>query len=225
MYFQEQSENKESPSSSELWISIADSSFVFRHFEDEWNDWPYPHTMEHILSGSLKWPEPKERMDDTDISSLKKVIENSEFILERMIYTTLTEDDLFYDRSMEIFDLQKEDDLSFNKLYTKLCQKEEDFLFPVRPETAKSPKNFYETHRSNFIILKAPESKWPNFKVQLNTEVLTLSWARFPRKWSRHSDGTDVVCGGVPEKTVMGFNRKNEKHKSIPEILSVLKKG
>ncbi len=221
MHFQEQSENKESPSSSELWISIAESSFVFRHFEDEWNDWPYPHTMEHILSGSLKWTEPKERMEGMDILSLKKVIENSEFILERMIYTTLTEDDLFYERSMEIFDLQKEDDLSFNKLYTKLCQKEEDFLFPVRPEIAKSPTDFHETYPSSFTILKVPESKWPNFKVQLNSEVLTLSWARFPRKWSRHSDGTDVVCGGVSEKTAVVTDKK---FKSIPEILSVLKK-
>ena len=147
---------------SELWINAENSSFIFRHFEDEWNDWPYPHTMEHILSGSAKLPREIVRSGDKDL--LKILSENTEFILERMIYRTLTEDDLFYEKSMEIFDLQKEDDSAFSRLYKNLCQKEGIAEFPVRPEPAKTPKNFKETYPSSFIIMNVPESKWPNFR-------------------------------------------------------------
>lgn len=208
---------------SELWISVENSSFLFRHFEDEWDDWPYPHTMEHILSGSVK--RPQEIIPSADRDFLKMLSENPEFILERMVYQTLTEDDLFYERTMEIFDLQKEDDSVFNESFTELCQKKEGTVFPVRPETGAAPKNFHQPYPASFIILKVPVSKWPQFNIRLQSENLIIPWIRFPRKWSRHSDGTDVVCGGVPAETVLSARTGDTVHKGIPEILSVLKKS
>lgn len=206
---------------SELWINAEDSSFIFRHFEDEWDDWPYPHTMEHILSGSVKLPGEIVRSGDKDL--LKILSENTEFILERMIYRTLTEDDLFYEKSMEIFDLQKEDDSAFSRLYKNLCQKEGIAEFPVRPEPAKTPKNFKETYPSSFIIMNVPESKWPKFRIHTGWEDLKISWVRFPRKWSLHSDGTDAVCGGISAEAILKSRERISK--SIPEILSILGNG
>lgn len=199
---------------SELWINAEDSSFIFRHFEDEWNDWPYPHTMEHILSGSVKLPGEIVRSGDKDL--LKILSENTEFILERMIYRTLTEDDLFYEKSMEIFDLQKEDDSAFSRLYKNLCQKEGNAEFPVRPESAKAPENFKEAYPSSFIIMNVPESKWPKFKIHTESEDLKISWIRFPKKWQMHSDGTDAVCGGFAAEAFLSARERNLD--DMPEI-------
>mmetsp|Transcript_13571 Transcript_13571/g.14987 ORF Transcript_13571/g.14987 Transcript_13571/m.14987 type:complete len:190 (+) Transcript_13571:24-593(+) len=159
-----------------LTLAPAAKEFHFHLFEDEWDDWPYPHSMEYDIKGSFT--------QDNNVFNCT---------VTSVFYTTKIEDDLDLRTRTARYEVKELSEASLKGLTNILG---DGTKVKITSTTVRNWIPFTYSKKFTANVLKGSLSfQLEPFTDEEKLQKMRIKFSRFPKLWSKTQDGLDMSHG------------------------------